>query len=81
MAITAAALNTALGGRVTDPRVMQELPPYGGANQYWQVKDGMDRKGRVKKLKTTAADDAATQATAVIAVLADGPTAPAGAST
>lgn len=81
MAITAADLNTALGGRVTDPRVLHMLPPYGGTNQYWQIKGGMDSKGRVKKLKTTAADDAATQATAVLGILAAGPTAPAGAST
>ncbi len=75
MAITAAALQAELGTRVTDPRVTHELPPYGGTGQYWRVTGGMTYKGRNKRVATTASDNAATQAVAVLAALADGATA------
>lgn len=75
MAITAADLQAELGTRVTDPRVTHELPPYGGTGQYWRITGGMTYKGREKRVSTTASDDAATQAVAVLAALADGPTA------
>lgn len=73
MAITAPELNTALGGRVTDPRVTHQLPPYGSTLQYWRITGGMTYKGRNKRVSTTAADNAATQAAAVLVVLAAGP--------
>ena len=75
MATTAPLLQAELGTRVTDPRVWRELPPYGGTSQYWLVNGGMTYKGRVKKVTTTASDNAATQATAVLLALATGPTA------
>ena len=75
MAITAPQLQAELGTKVTDPRVTHELPPYGGSSQYWRVSGGMTYKGRNKRIATTASDNAATQAAAVLVLLAAGPTA------
>ncbi len=74
MAVTAPALQTALGDRKTDPRVLKELPPYGGTLQYWYISGGMSYKGRNKWISTTAASNAATHAAAVLVSMADGPT-------
>lgn len=70
MAITGAALQTALGvasGR--DPRVLMELPPYGAASQYWSVDGGSTTGGRTRNVVTTASDNAAAQAAAVLVAL------------
>lgn len=75
MAVTAPQLQTALGDRVTDPRVIRELPPYGGTLQYWAITGGLTHKGRYKRLATTASDNAATQAAAALVLLAAGPSA------
>ncbi len=75
MSVTAPALQTALGDRKTDPRVLKELPPYGGTSQYWYVSGGMTYKGRNKRVATTASDNAATQAAAILVLLAAGPSA------
>lgn len=69
MAITGAALQAALG--VTsglDPKVMRE---YGvvGTFQEWLVSGGPVQPGRVRLVRTTASDNAATQATAVLNAL------------
>ena len=73
MAITGAELQTELGAVLTQsPRVLRQLPPYGGSLQYWYIHGGQAYHGRVRKLSTTASDNAATQATAVLAGLAAG---------
>lgn len=73
MAITGAQLQTALGDGVPQkPKVLRELPPYGGALQYWLIHGNQAYHGRVRKTSTTASDDAATQAAAILVTLAAG---------
>ena len=67
--VTGAALQTALGTKATDPQVQMELPPYGATVQYWSVRGGPSTGGRVRNVKTTASDNAATQAAAVLTAL------------
>lgn len=75
MAITAAQLQTALGvASMNQPRVLREKAPYGGSSQYWYVSGGTAYPGRVKHVTTTASDNAATQAAAVLLALLTGPT-------
>lgn len=75
MAITAADLQTELGvAWLNSPRVLRELPPYGGVTQLWYISGGTAYPGRVKQVSTTASDNAATQATAVLLALLTGPT-------
>lgn len=78
MAITAAQLQAELGATwMKSPRVLQELPPYavgGNTGQYWLVNGGTAYPGRVFQVSTTASDNAATQATAVLAALLAGTT-------
>jgi hypothetical protein len=73
MAITAAALQTELSP--TWPTGPQVLRSYGtiGTKQHWLISGGTTYKGTVKFVGTTASDNAATQATAVLAALALGP--------
>lgn len=69
MAITSAQMQTALGetsGR--DPRVMRHFGVV-GTYQEWVVDGGPTTGGRVRTVRTTAADDAATQAAAVLTAL------------
>lgn len=73
MAITAAALQTALGDTsMNQPRVLQ-----GGATvgtfQEWYIAGGTVYPGHTQFVRTTAADTAATQALSVIAALKAGP--------
>ena len=71
MAITGPQLQTALGDTFkTSPRVLKELPPYGGTLQYWQIHGGQPYHGKCRKISTTASDNAATQAAAVLVELA-----------
>ena len=69
MAITGAALQAALGTKETDAKVTQE---FGVVSTYqeWYVEGNGDAPGKAKLIRTTAADDAATQAAAVLAALA-----------
>jgi hypothetical protein len=70
MAITAAALQTALGdGQPTGPTVVLG---YGvaGTLQKWIIDGGGANRGRRRVVSTTASDNAATQAAAVLVVLA-----------
>ena len=67
MAITAAALQTALG---SNARVVSHC----AENQTWQEQyvvgnPGTAYAGKAKWVQTTAADNAATQATAILAAL------------
>lgn len=72
MAVTGAQLNTAFGydTNAQKPRVLRELPPYGGTLQYWQIHGQQAYHGKVRKVSTTAASDAATQAAAILVELA-----------
>jgi hypothetical protein len=73
MAITSAALQTALGdGNYNLPRVLRELPPYGAAKQYWVIDGGVTYRDRQRRVETTAADNAATQAAAILVLLQAG---------
>lgn len=69
MAITGAALQAALGALETDAKVTQEFGVV-GTYQEWYVEGNGDAPGKAKLIRTTAADDAATQAAAVLAALA-----------
>jgi len=68
MAITGAELQTALGLTQADAKVTQEFGVT-GTEQNWYVEGNLDAPGRAKLITTTAADNAATQAAAVITAL------------
>jgi hypothetical protein len=68
MAITGAALQAALGITPQDAKVTQEFG-VNGTFQNWYVEGNLDAPGRAKLVQTTAADNAATQAAAVLAAL------------
>ena len=68
MAITGAQLQTALGITPQDAKVTQEFG-VSGTLQNWYVEGNMDAPGRAKLISTTAADNAATQAAAVLTAL------------
>lgn len=73
MAITGAQLQTALGdGNHNVPRVIMEFGVQ-GLTQGWLINGGSTYPGRNKLVTTTAADNAATQATAVTNALLAGP--------
>jgi hypothetical protein len=71
MAITAAALQTALGTGLSAKmgvEVLREVGTY-GTKQVWYVKGGVTYPGRCKYVETTAANNAATQAATVLAAM------------
>jgi hypothetical protein len=68
MAITSAQLNAALGTTGRNARVIRDDGTFSTV-QRWYVDGGTDVAGRFRWVETTAADDAATQATAVLAAL------------
>jgi hypothetical protein len=72
MAITPAAMQTALGLNPNDPRVIRcdETQGVLTTKQEWYVVAGVVSAGRSRWVVTTASDDAATQAAAVVAALA-----------
>ena len=72
MSITSAALQTALGG-LNEPRVLMQFGGEGDPLQQWLIDGGVTYPGRVKRIATTAADDAATQAASVRTALLAGP--------
>ena len=63
MAMTASALQTALGG-LNEPTVLMQFGGEGDTLQQWLIAGGVTYPGRVKRIATTASDDAATQAMA-----------------
>lgn len=77
MAITSAQLQTALNASTpvtgNDPQVVRQLGPYTGTQQHWLIRGGVTYPGRTKMIDTTAADDASTQALAVVTALKAGP--------
>lgn len=71
MAITAAALQAALGTGLSAKmgvEILREVGTY-GTKQVWYVKGGVTYPGRCKHVETTASDNAATQATAVLTAM------------
>ena len=81
MAITSAALQTALGdGNHNVPRILMQFAgegkgPYAVADtlQHWLIAGGQVYQGRVIKVDTTASESAAEQASAVLTALLAGP--------
>ena len=69
MAITSAALQTALGTNPMNAQVLVAYEPSQGTLQQWLVIGNADAPGRTRLLTTTASDNAATQAAAVLAAL------------
>lgn len=69
MAITAAALQAELGTNGMSPRVIRAFEPSQGSLQQWLVMGGVDAAGRTRLVTTTASDNAATQAAAVLTAL------------
>lgn len=69
MAITSAALQTALGVGIGDPLVVRAFEPSQGDDQQWYVDGRRTVSGRVRMVTTTASDNAATQAAAVLTAL------------
>lgn len=68
MAITGAELQAELGALETDAKVTQEFGVT-GTEQNWYVVGNLDAPGRDRLVTTTAADNAATQAAAVLTAL------------
>lgn len=68
MAITGAQLQAALGTNAMNAIVMREYGTF-GTTQQWLVSGNVDAAGRCRFVSTTAADDAATQAAAVLTSL------------
>lgn len=74
MAITTAALQAELGVvNKNAPQVVRSYFKVGDTNQVWYVTGGVTYPGKAKFITTTASDNAATQATAVLAALATYP--------
>ena len=73
MAQTSAAVQAALGVGTNEPRILMMFGPENLTNQQWLVSGGVTYPGRVKKITTTAADSAATQAAAIRTALLAGP--------
>ena len=69
MAITSAALQAALGTNPMNAQVVIAFEPSVGTLQQWYVIGNADAPGRARLLQTTAADNAATQAAAVLTAL------------
>lgn len=71
MAVTTAQLQTALGANTygTDPIVIREVAPYGAASQFFLVLGGVSYPGKAMIVKTTASDNAATQASTITTAL------------
>ncbi len=69
MAITAAAMQAALGMNAMNAEVLQHSEPISGSVQRWYIVGNQDAPGRAKWIETTAASDAATQAAQALTLL------------
>jgi hypothetical protein len=69
MAITAAAMQAELGTNSTDAQIIMHTMPLSGTLQEWYVVGNLDAPGKAKWVTTTAADNAATQAAALLVAL------------
>lgn len=72
MAITSAAMQAELGTGAMSPRVIHHFG-VNGLLQCWYIWGGAVYAGRIKRVNTTAADSAATQAAAVATAFLAGP--------
>jgi hypothetical protein len=68
MAITAAAMQAALGTNPNDARVIYHIMP-DTTSQMWYIVGNQDAVGRARWITTTASDNAATQAAAALVAL------------
>jgi hypothetical protein len=68
MAITSAQLQAELGTNGMNAKVLRAFGTY-GTEQHWLVQGNVDAPGRVRMVKTTASDNAATQAASVLTAL------------
>ncbi len=68
MAITAAACQSALGLNPNSAKVIHSMAE-GATNQVWYVVGNQDAVGRCRWCTTTASDNAATQAAAILVAL------------
>ena len=68
MAITAAAMQAALGTNPNDARVIHHIMP-DTTSQMWYLVGNLDAVGRARWVTTTASDNAATQAAAALTAL------------
>lgn len=69
MAITSAQLQAELGTNPMNAQVDIAFEPSQGTLQQWYVIGNCDAPGRARLVTTTASDNAATQAAAVLAAL------------
>lgn len=69
MAISSDQLQTALGLNPNNAQVRQHCMPLISTIQVWYVEGNQDAPGRARWVTTTASDNAATQATAVLTAL------------
>ena len=69
MAITGAALQTELGTNAMNAQVVREFG-VAGTFQGWWITGNVAGVGRARYVNTTASDNAATQAAAVLTALA-----------
>ena len=69
MAITSAQLQAALGTNPMNAQVLESVEPSVSTQQQWYVIGNVDAPGRARLITTTAADNAATQAAAVLTAL------------
>ena len=71
MAITAAALQAEFGTNAMSAQVLRagEVQGADATKQEWYVSGGVDAPGRTRWVSTTASDNAATQAAAVLVAL------------
>ena len=69
MAQTAAQVQAELGTMATNARILQSFMPHVSTGQQWYVEGNGDVPGRVRMVETTASDNAATQAAAILTAL------------
>lgn len=72
MAVTGAALQTALGTNATHPKVIREFGVFGTTQQWLIAGNTTVGGGRTRHVSTTAASNAATQAGEVLTALRAG---------
>jgi hypothetical protein len=69
MAQTSAAVQAVLGTNPNNAQIIQSFEPSQGTLQQWYVCGNGDAAGRCRLVTTTASDNAATQAAAILAAL------------
>lgn len=69
MAQTPDAVQAVLGLNPMNAQIVQSFMPDQGTEQQWYVVGNVDAPGRARWISTTASDDAATQAAAILTAL------------